>query len=146
MDGPAAATLRDRRSRNGAGNGVRRRAKGSGRDARQAGSRKAGRARQRPERDARPPFLSVTHAARRGPRDGAAQCASALPLRQLTGRLTGPLSQSWTDEMLGTPQSSPFQPLKPSILNVQKPVVMSLTTIRPSALRTSTPKAPLNME
>ena len=63
---------------------------------------------------------------------------------QETGRWTpsGPLSQSWALELFGTPQSCPFQPSKPSILKSQKPVTPSLTTIRPSALRTSTPHAP----
>jgi len=41
---------------------------------------------------------------------------------------------------------SPLQPPKPSILKAQKPVDMSDSTIRPSALRTSMPNAPLNWE
>ena len=39
----------------------------------------------------------------------------------------------------------PFHPSNPSILKDQNPVVMSLMTIKPSALRTSTPNAPLQM-
>ena len=45
-------------------------------------------------------------------------------------------------EMLGIPQSWPFQPSKPSILKNQTPVFASLIMIRPSWLRTSMPNAP----
>src|ERR1051326_453702 len=60
------------------------------------------------------------------------------------GTPSGPLSQSWAAEMFGNPHWCPFQPSKPSILKAQKPVTLSLTTISPSAFRTSTPQAPLS--
>jgi len=45
--------------------------------------------------------------------------------------------------MFGIPHWWPFHPSKPSILNAQNPVAISLMTIKPSAFRTSTPNAPL---
>ena len=53
---------------------------------------------------------------------------------------SGPLSESCALELFGIPQSFPFQPSKPSILNNQKPVVMSLIMMSPSTLRTSIPQ------
>src|SRR5688500_3926748 len=69
--------------------------------------------------------------------------------RYVTGRFvgapSGPLSQSCAAETLGMPQSWPFQPSNPSILNAQKPLAASLATMRPSALRTSIPQLPFVM-
>ena len=51
----------------------------------------------------------------------------------------GPLSQSWTLEMLGYPHCSPLQPENPSMRNAQSPEEESDTTMRPSSFLTSTP-------
>ncbi|PYP65435.1 MAG: hypothetical protein DMD36_19395 [Gemmatimonadetes bacterium] len=44
--------------------------------------------------------------------------------------------------MFGIPQSLPFQPLKPSMRNAQKPVLESLMMISLSEFRIFTPNAP----
>src|SRR6185503_5843173 len=82
---------------------------------------------------------------------GDRTCQSAIRNPQSENQLTfcgfgapsGPLSQSCAEDTFGRPHCFPFQPSKPSILNAQNPVWNSPMTMRPSAFRTSTPKAPL---
>src|SRR5579864_6846671 len=72
-----------------------------------------------------------------GPTARLATCRDGAPAAP-----GGPLSQSCALETLGMAQSAPFQPLKPSILKRQAPVLTSVIRMRPSVFRTMTPNAP----